>query len=119
MSYSFNLRGKTYTAATLAELSALYCAARDDSGEGQSTFPSVNFSLGRNLAGRISYNGKIWDRTVKQRDSGTVLYDPYTVRIVVLANKTFRGILHFEEAKYDTSPEMAKEAIASGVARLA
>jgi len=119
LSYSFKLRGQTFTAATLSELSALYCAARDESGEGQSTFPSVNFSLGRNLAGRISYNGKIWDKTVKQRDSGSVLYDPYLVRIIVRAHQNFRGVWHFEEAKYDVSTELAKEAVASGVARLA
>ena len=39
-------------------------------------------------------------------------------RIVVLAGKTFRGILHFEEATYDASDSLADLAISQGVARL-
>lgn len=41
------------------------------------------------------------------------------VRIVVLASKTFRGVMHFEDTKYDASTELADYAVREGVARLA
>lgn len=44
--------------------------------------------------------------------------EPGTVRITVKAGKTFRGVYHFEETKYDVLPELAKYAINEGVARL-
>lgn len=44
---------------------------------------------------------------------------PDTVRIVVQAGKTFRGVMHYVETKYDASTELARRAVAEGVARLA
>ena len=46
---------------SLAEASAAYCAVRDESGEGSSTFPNgiviVDGGAQRLV---VSYNGKIW-----------------------------------------------------------
>lgn len=42
-------------AATATEASAIYCAKRDKSGEGASTFPDGEWN-----GHRISYNGRIW-----------------------------------------------------------
>lgn len=39
------------------------------------------------------------------------------IRITVLANKTFRGVLHFEEANYDASENLALWAVKEGIAR--
>lgn len=73
----FRLRGRTYRGSSLAELSATYSRLRDDSGEGQSTWPfpdvydegqSVDEDL---LVGRLSYNGKVWDKY------DGLLYTPY------------------------------------------
>jgi hypothetical protein len=46
------------------------------------------------------------------------IQQPDTVRIVVLAGKTFRGVHHFEETKYDASTGLTAYAIREGVARL-
>lgn len=40
-----------------------------------------------------------------------------TFRITVLPNKTFRGVLHFEECDYDASTELARHAVKEGVAK--
>lgn len=47
------------------------------------------------------------------------IQQPDTVRIVVLAGKTFRGVHHFEETKYDASTELANYAVENGIARFA
>lgn len=39
------------------------------------------------------------------------------IRIEVLPGQTFRGTKHFQAQKYDASPELAKYAIAQGIAR--
>lgn len=44
------------TASTAALASRIYCTARDESGEGASTFPQ-----GEWRGHRISYNGRVWD----------------------------------------------------------
>ena len=117
MSFSFKLRGKTHSAPSIAEASALYCKLRDESGEGASTFPMPALRGPQGHFGKLAYNGKVY---CEGRDGSRVLvFDPYTIQIVVLPNQTFRGVLHFEEAKYDVSTELAKQAVASGVARLA
>lgn len=60
MDLYFSIRRVAFNAATLAEASAKYCAARDAAGEGASTFPSpVVYQKGKRL-GRLSYNGRIW-----------------------------------------------------------
>jgi hypothetical protein len=73
--FTFKMRGTTFSAGSLKELSALYSTARDESGEGNSTFPKPTV---RNAAGRIigsfSYNGRIW--AGKPTDaSRTLVYD--------------------------------------------
>lgn len=60
MTYTFKLRGKTYTATTLAGISAIYCLLRDESGEGGSTFPSPSIKQNGKITCRFSYNGRIW-----------------------------------------------------------
>jgi len=40
-----------------------------------------------------------------------------TYKITVLPNKTFRGVLHFEEANYDASTELARYAVKEGLAK--
>ena len=67
---------RAITAGTLAEVSAAYCAMRDASGEGASTFPVGLVYRGHILVGQISYNGRIWAQ------GGWVpgaepIYDPY------------------------------------------
>lgn len=39
------------------------------------------------------------------------------IRITVLAGKTFRGVQHFEETKYDCSDNLAQYAVKEGIAR--
>jgi len=72
MPYSFKMRNQTFTAATMGELSALYCKARDESGEGNSTFPKPTVRGGcdgpRGYIGKFSYNGRIWN-------DGVLVYD--------------------------------------------
>ena len=64
--YTFKMRGDTFTASSLKELSALYCAARDESCEGNSTFPKPTVYQNirpfgdRKVIGSFSYNGRIW-----------------------------------------------------------
>lgn len=49
---------------TLADAQAAYCALRDASYEGASTFPSGRVDVaGKVLA--VSYNGRIWDGAVE------------------------------------------------------
>lgn len=42
-----------------------------------------------------------------------------TLRITVLAGKTFRGVQHFQNMNYDASTELAKHAVESGDAEWA
>jgi hypothetical protein len=74
MAFTFKMRNQTFTAATLAELSALYCKARDDSGEGNSTFPKPSVrKVGGGVIGAFSYNGRIWNNAASP--ARTIIYD--------------------------------------------
>lgn len=50
--------GETHAVASIEEASRVYCAARDASGEGASTWDDGCIQPG-NL--RISYNGRVWN----------------------------------------------------------
>lgn len=58
--FKFTIRGTVYTARSLAGISAAYCKARDDSGEGASTFPTPDIQWNEEGVARLSYNGRIW-----------------------------------------------------------
>lgn len=62
MEFTFELFGKTYSAKTLAEASALFSAARDLSDRGSSTMPLPEIKQGNAVVGHFSYNGRIWDK---------------------------------------------------------
>jgi hypothetical protein len=68
MTFTFKMRGETFAAPTLQELSSKYCAARDASGEGNSTFPKPTVYRDRKAFGTFSYNGRIWN-------GGEIIYD--------------------------------------------
>lgn len=57
-----------------AAASAAYANARDESGEGGSTFPEGKLT-GTGLY-RVSYNARIWDGTHPWRPGDTPLYVP-------------------------------------------
>lgn len=57
-------------AATAAEASAIYCAKRDASGQGASTFPNGEWN-----GHRISYNGRVWE-TGKKWPDAKAIYNP-------------------------------------------
>lgn len=44
-------------------------------------------------------------------------YPNLTLRITVLPNQTFRGVLHFAEVDYDASTELARYAVKEGIAK--
>ena len=72
----FNLFGKTYTAATYAEASALFSAARDKSGLGSSKMPLPAIEQDGQIVGHFSYNGRIWSKPSSLWQPGaTPLYD--------------------------------------------
>lgn len=73
--FSFTIRGVVYTARTLAGISAAYCKARDESGEGASTWPTVAIWSNDDDIGHISYNGRIWPFREWEPDD-CPLYDP-------------------------------------------
>ena len=72
-----------FPCATLAEASALYCEARDASGEGYSTWPEgrITGSAGPH---RVSYNGRVWSRAKPEgpepmcSTSGWLVYEALT-----------------------------------------
>lgn len=59
---TFELFGKTYTAANFAEASALFSAARDKSGRGASTMPLPAIMQDGVVIGHFSYNGRVWEK---------------------------------------------------------
>ncbi len=76
MAFYTTIRSRRYQAATLRELSEAYCKVRDESGEGGSTFRSVNvFAKGGKIVGHISYNGRVWDNERATIAQGNLLYD--------------------------------------------
>ena len=73
MAFTLTLRGARLRADTLADLSAQYCAARDRSGEGASTWPTPTIrDTDRPARLRFSYNGRVWDQ------DGALIYDNRT-----------------------------------------
>lgn len=54
------LRGVTYRCASLLLASEMYCAERDESGEGASTFPDAKIVTADGRKFRVSYNGRVW-----------------------------------------------------------
>lgn len=73
MAYTFSIRGNSYVADTLELASKIYSRARDESGEGNSTFPKPTVRNGKSIIGVFSYNGRIWSN---DGSSGQVLiYD--------------------------------------------
>lgn len=78
--FKIDIRGTEYTAKTLAGISAAYCKARDESGEGASTFPFPDVRIkGRDgkemTVARMSYNGRVWPNVEYDRQI-VPLYDP-------------------------------------------
>lgn len=80
--YSMVIRRVDYGADTLSELSAIYCRARDATEEGCSTFRPVNVREGEKIIGHISYNGRIWNKSVNVGlsmpaclDDSSLIYD--------------------------------------------
>ena len=72
----FNLFGKTYTAATYAEASALFSAARDKSGLGSSKMPLPAIEQDGQIVGHFSYNGRVWsDPSRLWQPDATPIYD--------------------------------------------
>jgi hypothetical protein len=60
MAYAFSMRGNSYIADTLELASKIYCRVRDESGEGNSTFPKPAIRNGKSIVGVFSYNGRVW-----------------------------------------------------------
>lgn len=74
--FTFTVLKKTYNAATLAEASALFSAARDKSGRGMRSFPDAIVSGTDGSEHRISYNGKVWASLIWTPGEEPV-YSPY------------------------------------------
>jgi hypothetical protein len=67
----------TLRVVDIADASAAYCAARDESGEGASTFRDGKLTLAGKTY-RISYNGKVWADYKRAWKGGDVpAFDPY------------------------------------------
>jgi hypothetical protein len=50
----------TVSVADYADASRAYAAARDESGEGASTFPFGDVICGGRKVARVSYNARVW-----------------------------------------------------------
>ena len=82
--YYATIRGELHQ-GTLKWLSECYCEIRDESGEGCSTFRSVNvYEAGTtNIIGHISYNGRVWSGPTGEHglsiplclDDSKIIYD--------------------------------------------
>lgn len=74
---TLTFKKKTVAVVDYAEASARYSAARDNSGQGASTWGNgkIYDRNGTQIA-YISYNGKVWAGTQYQPDA-TPLFDPY------------------------------------------
>lgn len=76
--YTITIRGSTRRASgknAFRYLSGVYCKARDESGEGNSTFRSVDIKRDGKIVAHISYNGRVWAGPRKTSGTGTLLYD--------------------------------------------
>ena len=52
---------RRYEAASLADASRMFCAARDKSGHGASRTPTpLLYDRDGRLIGHVSYNGRVW-----------------------------------------------------------
>lgn len=60
---------------------------------------------------------KFGDLTDEAREYIGDEYPNLTLRITVLPNQTFRGVLHFEEVDYDASTNLARYAVQNGIAK--
>ena len=60
---------------------------------------------------------KFGDLTDEARNHISNEYPDMMLRITVLQNQTFRGVLHFQEADYDASTELARYAVKEGIAK--
>lgn len=76
--FTINIRGTEYTARTLAGISAAYCKARDESGEGATTFPFATLLCADKDIGYVSYNGRVWagEYGGYSKPHNSPLYDP-------------------------------------------
>lgn len=74
------------TAKTAAEASSLYCAKRDASGQGASTFPE-----GKWKDHRISYNGRVWEAG-KDFPESKAIYNPGGTTPAIWADSTLEGV---------------------------
>ena len=64
------------TVANFHQASTAYATARNESGEGASTFPDGVIMADGQPVARVSYNAKVW--SVKEWEPGDLpLYDPY------------------------------------------
>jgi len=73
---SLDVCGRRYPVATLADASAMVCAARDAAGIGASQLPVpvIYDGAGRAVA-HVSYNGRVWPGAA-WREGDAPLYDP-------------------------------------------
>lgn len=72
--FNMTIRRVAYGANSLSELSAIYCRVRDATGEGNSTFGSVDvFDKARKHLGHVSYNGRVWSGTAKEWNNTSAL----------------------------------------------
>lgn len=66
--------------ADFAEASVKYCALRDESGEGASTFPFGKLTLNGEVL-EVSYNGKVWRKRMNAeqpwKEDNELLFNPY------------------------------------------
>ena len=69
-------RRSKHTVVSLAQASEIYATARDESGEGYSTFP-VGIIMGAAGPHYVSYNGKVWQGKPSQSDTSVCVFDPY------------------------------------------
>lgn len=81
----FTIGKITYSAGTPAQLSRIYASLRDESGEGNSTWPKPTVTdTENNVFGYFSYNGRIWAEDEKTRDHSSgkcvPLYAPPSLR---------------------------------------
>lgn len=72
MQFTFELFGKTYSGETLAEVSALFSAARDKSGRGSSSMPLPEIKQDSDVVGHFSYNGRVWSEPSKNWKPGSL-----------------------------------------------
>lgn len=73
MSMKLKMLGRVYPVADYAEASAIYCRARDASGQGQSTFRSAAIYVRDAQVAYVAYNGRVFAGTAQAWTSATPL----------------------------------------------